>query len=645
MGGTAAQVGTRVVLFTDLVGSTELRVRLGEEAADALRRTHDALLAEAVTANGGTVVKGLGDGIMATFESAADGVAAAVAIQQAVDVHGQQAPSDAFAVRVGLSVGDVSAEADDVFGVPVVEAARLCAAAGGGEVLSADLVRALARGRGGFTFEPMGELDLKGLADPVPACRVLWERLLVRTPALGSSVPLPAPLTGALATAYVGRAELRARLAAEWETARGGSARTVLLAGEPGVGKTRTAAELCRAAFGDGALVLFGRCDEDLGVPYQPFVEALSHYVAHAEAPALGRLPGDLRRLVPDLGATVGADAQPTPSDPASEEHRLFEACASWVLDAARSAGGGCVLVLDDVHWATKPTLQLLHHVVRAATDAGAPLLVLATYRDTDVTRAHPLFDAIADLRRLSGVERLPVANLSAPEVVDLIEAAAGHELDADTLRMADAVYAETEGNPFFVGEVLRHLIETGGVRREDDRWVVADVGPVDVPEGVRDVVGRRLNRLSPTANEVLAVAAVVGREFDLELLLGLIDGSEGAALDALDEGVRARLVEELDTERFRFAHALVRATLYEELSATPPSSTAPQGGRRPREDPPRRRPRPRPPLHRGRGRRWGPQPGAALHAGRRRGGAGGARLRRRRRPVPLRARAARGHR
>jgi hypothetical protein len=130
-------------------------------------------------------------------------------------------------------------------------------------------------------------------------------------------------------------------------------------------------------------------------------------------------------------------------------------------------------------------------------------------------------------------------------------------------------MYAETEGNPFFVGEVLRHLVETGGVRREGDRWVVRDDERIDVPEGVRDVVGRRLNRLSATANEVLSVAAVVGRDFDIELVLGVVDGPEDATLDALDEGVRARLVEELDTDHLRFAHALVRTTLYEELSAT----------------------------------------------------------------------------
>ena len=570
MAEAAGQIGTRSVLFTDLVGSTELRVRLGEEAADRLRRAHNGLLVEAVTAHGGTVVKGLGDGIMVTFVSAADAVSAAVAVQQAADRHSRRVPEEAFSVRVGLSIGDVSAEEGDVFGVPVVEASRLCSVAAGGEVLAAELVRALTRGRGGFVFEPMGDLDLKGLPEPVSACRVIWERLL-EAPAgdAGTAVPIAPALLGSMATTYVGREPLRDRLDEEWRAARAGACHTVLLAGEPGVGKTRTAAEVARAAFTEGALVLFGRCDEDLGVPYQPFVEALEHYVTHAGSPVLGRLAGELRRLVPDLGAGVGALEQPVPSDPASEEHRLFEACASWLVDAARAGDAGLILVLDDIHWATKPTLQLMQHVVRSACDEGAPLLVLATYRDTDIDRAHPLAASIGDLRRLPGVDRVAVDNLSSAEVKAFIAAAAGHDLDEETRHLADVVYAETEGNPFFVGEVLRHLVETGGVRREGERWVVADPDHVTIPEGVRDVVGRRLNRLSAAANDVLSVAAVIGRDFDMTALVAVAGLTDDDALDALDAAVRARLVEEIEVDRYRFGHALVRTTLYDELSAT----------------------------------------------------------------------------
>ncbi len=564
----ARQVGTRSVLFTDLVGSTELRVRLGEDVADELRRAHDLMITEAVEAHRGTVVKGLGDGVLATFESAADAVAGSVAVQQAVDSFGRHHPDRAFAVRVGISIGDVSAEQGDVFGVPVIEASRLCATAGGGEILVADLVRALARGRARTVFEPMGELDLKGLQEPLAACRVVWEPVVERAAdAADEPVPLPAALGGS-ATSYVGRDELCERLRTEWAAARGGSCRTILLAGEPGVGKTRTAGEIARQAYADGGLVLYGRCDEDLDVPYQTFVEALGHYARHAAAPVLGRLPGELARLVPDLGTHVGTLPAAVTSDPASEEYRLFEATASWLIEAARDAGG-LVLVLDDLHWATKPTLQLMLHVVRAAADERAPMLMIATYRDTDVDRTHPLASVLADLRRLPGVDRLAVENLNLDEVLQLIEAAASLELDEEIRLLATVMYGETEGNPFFVGEVLRHLVETGAVRRDAERWVLAAPERITIPEGVRDVVGRRLNRLPVVANDVLSVASVLGRDFDVDLLLGVSDATENDALDALDQAMRARLVEETGVDHYRFAHALVRTTLYDELSAT----------------------------------------------------------------------------
>lgn len=566
MSGAGSRIDTRSVVFTDLVGSTEYRVRRGEDAAERLRRVHDALVGDASAAHGGTVVKGLGDGVMVTFGSAAEAVAAAVAIQQAVELETRDALDDACLVRVGVSVGDVTIEDDDVFGVPVVEASRLCSAATSGEILVADVVRSLSRGRVGFVFEPMGSLEFKGLPEAVPACRVVWERF--DRGAETSDRRLPPALVGGATTGYVGRPELLQRLGERWQAAAEGGCHTVLLAGEPGVGKTRTAAELARVAHAQGALVLYGRCEEGLGVPYQPFVEALDWYTGgDSSAASLGRLPAELARLVPDLGERVAALPPPLASDPGSEEYRLMEAAASWLVQASES--NGALVVLDDLHWAAKPTLLMLLHFLRAAGTADCRLLVVATYRDTDIDRRHPLADTLAELRRLAGVDRMAIHGLTAAEVLAFVETASGYPLDADARRLAAVVYEETEGNPFFVGEVLRHLVETGAVKREPDRWVVADLGHLSVPEGVRDVVGRRLTQLSSEANEVLAVAAVIGRSIHLDVLVAVSTADEDQVLDALDEAVRARLVDETGPGRFRFAHALVRSTLYEELSVT----------------------------------------------------------------------------
>lgn len=556
---------TASVLFTDIVASTALRERLGEDRADVFRRTHDALMTTAVEASGGQVVKGLGDGVMAVFSSAADAVVAAIAIQVAAAGHGREVPDEAFRLRVGISVGDVTSEDDDYFGAAVVEAARLCDAAQGNQILVADLVRALARGRSGLVFESVGELELKGIDGPVPACFVSWEYTIPDR----SSVPFPALLAPSTGVGYAGRLGLLADVGKAWELARAGEGSAmVLLSGEPGVGKTRTSSEVARRAFDDGALVLYGRCDEELALAYEPFVEALDHQTRHDPALPLGRFPGDLRRLLVDLGERVDGLPDAIRSDPRAEEHRLLEGAASWLLSVASEQG--LVLVVDDLHWATRPTLQMLlhcHRMLSSSPDARA--LIIATYRDTDVDRTHPLFDMLGDLRRMPNVERLAIDPLSEGEVMDFIADVAGHDLDEPIRALARRAHAETEGNPYFVGEVLRHFVETGVVTFVDGRWSVSDPDHVDVPEGVRDVVGRRLNRLSDTTNHVLTAAAVVGRDFPLHLVATVAELAEDPALDALDEAMRARLVEEVGADRFRFAHALTRQTLYEELSAT----------------------------------------------------------------------------
>jgi class 3 adenylate cyclase len=562
----------QTLLFTDIVGSTDRLQDLGDAAWAALLARHHEVIRALLAAHGGREVNTAGDGFLARFDAPAPAVRAAAAAVAGVLPLGIE-------IRVGLHAGEVELEGNEVAGVGVHLAARVMAEAGAGQVLVSSTVRDLLAGSG-LGFMDLGNRELKGFAERwrLFALDLTTVRAGEGEPAVSEAlaesrgrpgVPFPGLLAVGRSAGYVGREELLQRLEEARQQAAAGTCRAVLLCGEPGIGKTRTAAEVAQAGFAEGAIVLYGRCDEEVGAPYQPFAEAFDWYTSHVGEPVLGRHPGELLRLQPLLGARVKGLPAPVSSDPRSEEYLLFEATRSWLVELSRQQP--VVLVLDDLHWASKPVLLLLRHVLRAgvAEGDGVRLLVLATYRDTELGRNHALAGVMADVRRLPGVEQLAVAGLSVAEVAELVSQRAGHGLDEDDRRLAQSLHAETEGNPFFVGEVLRHLVETGTMRRHGDRWVVADSAIVAVPEGVRDVVGRRLGRLSAQANDMLSVAAVVGRDFDVELLATLREDSEESLLDALDEAVQAGLVQENGADRYRFAHELVRTTLFEELSAT----------------------------------------------------------------------------
>jgi tetratricopeptide (TPR) repeat protein len=247
------------------------------------------------------------------------------------------------------------------------------------------------------------------------------------------------------------------------------------------------------------------------------------------------------------------------------ERYRLFQAVGSWL-----SVGGTDsprLLVLDDLHWADKPTLLLLRHLI---SNPPTGLMILCTYRDTDVDRTHPLSSMLADFRRMPAVDRIALDGLGDSGVRELLTRTGGHELDEDGLAFAEVVQRETSGNPFFLGEVLRHLAETGALYERDGRWV-SDLRPEEagIPEGIREVVGRRLSRLGDDVEIVLRSAAVIGYEFDVDLLADVVDRDADDVLDALDIATRANLVIEVGVDRHRFAHALVRETLHGELSSS----------------------------------------------------------------------------
>lgn len=338
---------TASVVFTDLVGSTALGSRLGPQRTEEVRQQHFAALREAIAATGGTEVKNLGDGLMVVYTSLGRAIDGAIAMQQGIDRH-NTGGGEPLAIRVGVSTGDCVEEDGDYFGEPVVEAARLCAKAADGQILTTEMVRILQK-RTEHVFRSVGELELKGLPEPVDGYEVAWE------PAAATSdlvIPLPARLGGDALVGLCGRRAEDEVLGQLLKQAQAGDRRVALLAGEPGVGKTRLATEVARRAHDAGAVVLYGRCDEDVSVPYQPFVEALDHLVrnapdgllaAHAEAHG-----GELATLVPELRRRIPTLPEPQRSDPETERYLLFGAVAGLLADT--SSGAPVVLLLDDLH-------------------------------------------------------------------------------------------------------------------------------------------------------------------------------------------------------------------------------------------------------------------------------------------------------
>ncbi|HEX8155975.1 MAG TPA: BTAD domain-containing putative transcriptional regulator, partial [Solirubrobacteraceae bacterium] len=380
--------------------------------------------------------------------------------------------------------------------------------------------------------------------------------------------PLPSVLVAGADDIFVGRAaELEALADVYAQTAAGGR-RLVLLCGEPGIGKTRLAAQFALQAHDAGAIVLYGRCDEEALLALQPFVEALRQYVCACPVRELaGRLQtisGELRRIVPELADRIPDLAEPLAGDPEGARARLFEAVSSLLCGAAQSTP--VVLVLDDLHWADKATLLLLKYLAR---DPGqARLMVLGTYRETELDGDHPLSAMLAQLGRERLLERLALAPLDEGAVAQLVGVHAGESASPELRKL---VYEGTEGNAFFVVEVLRHLAESGVIGVEGAKPVRRlATGRLTVPEGVKEVIGQRLARLGPQTNRLLTMASVLGGEFELELLQGLSELSEDDLVDGLDSALRARVIEEVPgaAGQLMFSHALIRETLYDGLSA-----------------------------------------------------------------------------
>ncbi len=379
-------------------------------------------------------------------------------------------------------------------------------------------------------------------------------------------VPPPARLMTVEGLPFCGRQTEIDSLLEHLKVAADGALDVVLVSGEAGIGKTRLATEAARRALDRGSTVLYGRCDEDLAVPFQPFVEALTQVArAHPDARLFGRHAGELVRIVPEVASVTPGLPPPLRADPETERYRLFDAVAAWL--GSVSAAGGAMLIIDDLHWGEQSTLLLLRHLIRSAEPMK--LLIVVTYRSTELRPAHPLADFLADVGSHSHVDRMPLEGLGLPAVHDMVRGVGGNEADDSAQDLGQLLWSETAGNPLFVQEILRSLVE-GGILRDDDGLLTTTepVSTINIPDSVREVVGRRLGRLRPTTRMVLSVASVTGVAIDFEAVVAASGLDDDRVVDALDEACGAELIRETPSGAYEFIHPLVRSTLYTGLGS-----------------------------------------------------------------------------
>ena len=374
--------------------------------------------------------------------------------------------------------------------------------------------------------------------------------------------PAQQPTEARTQPVFVGRQSELTELRAGLEDAVAGRGRFFLVVGEPGIGKTRLVEELAREAANRGHHVLWGRCWEGEGAPpYWPWIQVIRAYLGTARSEGLARVAGGagaayLAQLVPELAPVQS----PGPSFPPPSEHArfyLFDAVATFLR--SRPDDAPLVLVFDDLQWADAPSLLLLQFLVHELRDTA--MLVVATYREIEARQTPHVADILGALARDG--RHLELRGFGEAEVALLIEGETGHSAPAALVR---AVHRETEGNPFFVDEVVHLLVSEGGLEHR----AASIPESLPVPQGVREAIRRRLAPLPAPCRDALTLASVVGREFGL----GALQRALGLAADELLEMLAPALQREIlvrdrgTAGRYRFAHALIRETIYEELGA-----------------------------------------------------------------------------
>lgn len=553
--------GTVTVLFTDLVESTRLNQTLGDDAARAIGSQVEQMARRVVADNRGVLIKEMGDGLMAAFASVRRAVAAAGSIQVEMGRLHRGGLDDAVQMRIGLHTGEVIGEEGDIHGETVIIAKRIEGLAPPGGILVSETVYGVL-GTARAALVDQGMFELKGI-------NAEWRMYLVPVPDDEDDDDRDASLAANAPTPYVGRVAEREQLRTVLEAAAEGHGAMVLIGGPAGLGKSRLSRETAAVAERLGMSVLVGYCvDMESPPPYQPIIDQLeqSARVASHEGfrSALGVNAPEVAKLLPSLRQRY--DDIPASPDltPEQERRYMLHGVAEFIQRAA--ANQPILLVFEDLHWADESTVLLLRHL--GAQLSSMRVMILGTYRDDELERDRPLTAAIGPLIRDVGAIDLHPRLLTKTEVAAVVAARARKDAPSE---LVDLVFDETQGNPFFVEELFRHLRDSGRLFDDDGNWRPGfEIGETEVPQGVRLLLSRRLEQLDPQHRKALASAAVIGRAFAFAALAAVVGGDEDDLFDALEAAERANLIEELpaDSEaQYLFVHEQIRQTLVGELS------------------------------------------------------------------------------
>ena len=567
--------GTVSFLFTDIEGSTKLAQKY-PDAMPALIARHNEILEVAVSDNNGHVYQYAGDSYLIAFPKPEDALKAATEAQR--QLQSEKWSPAPIRVRMGLHVGFADLIEEEYRGyLTMARVQRVMSSGHGGQILlSLDFTDQVREELPPNTsLQDLGKHHLKDLNQPEHLFQLAGDNLPSNFPPL-KSTPMATSnrvegfslLDHLVEGQLIGREKEITQLEAFWKRAEAGEGHLVLISGEPGIGKTRLVEELTALALLRGGQIMEGHFHPELGVTYLGFREALQEYLRSIPAEQVDEIIGasapELIKLVPEVESIIGpVTPNPPMGELEAERLRLFDHVTQFLIRLAKKAP--ILFVLEDLHWADGPSLAFLHFLLRNTHQL--PVLVVGTYRESEVDPVRPFYESLLSMNRDRLYTRVALHGLGNK----IVEKFVSNLLDGPVEKnLVSAIAKDTEGNPFFMEEVVKGLVERNHLNNKSGKWRLDEEIEQFIPQSIQIALGKRLDSLSTDTKKTLSFASILGREFDTDILLFMSTLEEDPLLDALDEALKAQLIIETRAhgrDTYRFSHALLSRVIYEGIN------------------------------------------------------------------------------